>query len=289
MDFKKWLIFSNLLTITALVYVLVAKPSGTQVPDNGTSSATATPVTPVGGGPALPGESGTPCSVPVYTATADFEIPTDLAKRMVTKYSTDHWQALYNATSPNPGSRYVDSRSVWFSISKLQGFIDYVKLKAGSSPLSAGGCCGDLGIRFYFAEYDNYLTTAFGLGETIGGYNNYENKTTLLLVPTFKWTNQTNHDFNPLNTTQPLQFGCNVIDTPGWPGGGTMLAMTMNHGGICPPPWPVIQNVTTNCSNNNYLTSGADFMLQKIDQDPQVRSFILSLPSSGSGQGGCND
>jgi len=183
------------------------------------------------------------------------------AKQLVKAYTNDHWDAINTRTSPN---KYPsDSRSVWFSLSRLKGFIQAIETQTAAHLDS--NCCGTLGIRIYFGEYTPELLDSF---KNVPGFNSnnqdYLRKTTLLMIPTYRMTDGKDHDFNPSKTS----IICNAIDTSIW-NAPTIMALMMNHGGIIPPPFP-----SRLC--NVYMGSGADFMIYAADP-------ISNLPSLPGG------
>ncbi len=211
------------------------------------------------------------CETCVQTAdSGPFDFDGDFAVKMVTNYTADHWMAINNANSGN----IKDSRSVWLSISRIKGFINAIE---DSAINKLPGCCCDLGIRIYFAEYDSALIDTFQR-QTNGTFNpnneHYAGKTTVLLIPTYKWTDGTQHDFNPIDPT----IRCNMLQ-PESTWHHPIMALAMNHGGVIPPPFP-------SKFAPAYMNSGADFMIHGVDIEPTNSNsspnpyFYYSVPTT---------
>ncbi len=244
---KKILIITNIITLGLLIWCWCCCSCCFHTENNSTTNDT-------GSNRVIKGKGG--CETCVQTpSTYDFQFNGDDAVKLVANYTADHWEKINNANTGN----IKDSRAVWVSISRLKGFIQTIENKAS---IALPGCCCDLGIRIYFAEYDAALVAQFQ-AETSGNpliaerFNvnneNYTDKSTVILIPTYKWeTDGKHHDFNPL-----AAITCNSVQ-PESTWHAPILALAMNHGGIVPPPYP-----TRYCPA--YMNSGADFMIYGVD------------------------
>jgi hypothetical protein len=124
---------------------------------------------------------------------ADFvPIPLDLLDLetqvipMIQNYHNNQYQNItQSGMSPIPG----DARTVYFSLAKLKSFIYEIENR----------CCpckdelGELGIRFYYAAYDNTMSLTTGPDP-------YAGKHTLVMVPTYT------KDFLDGNPPQHVDF-----------------------------------------------------------------------------------
>lgn len=227
------------------------------------------------------------CAQPVDNGT--FTMNSELAIQMVAQYTKDHWEDVNNSNNSNsnttPVANIKDSRSIWFSLSRLKGFIQAIENNAALN--MTGNCCENLGVRIYLAEYNKDIIEKFN-DESQGQFDpTYTGlcKTTILMVPTYRMSDGKNHDFNPLHS-----YTCNVTDTSGLSWGPTMLALTMNHGGIAPPPYP-----SKLCMG--YKNCGADFMVYAVDPKPVPLTILNASGSSNTVNpyyfatppGSCND
>ena len=140
------------------------------------------------------------------------------AAELIVNYKLNQWQAINNSCPSiqnlkNAGNpTLVDSRSVWFSATELQGFLDDIILAGGN------------GIRFYYGAYTNDIVSdPQNAGAGIGQYNGLH---TLVLIPTQAGAHGMPCDFNldPDNAA-------NLSGTSEYPS-------AMNHGSMAPPPWP---------------------------------------------------
>ncbi len=224
----------------------------------------------------------------------DFKFDGPKAKQLVINYTLDHWEDINreNTRKANeagaslPGSdpsfidlqNMKDSRCVWFSLSRLKGFIKKIEENAAAN-MSTGSnkdqkCCETLGIRIYFAEYDEGLVNAFNTeNPCFNPEQNYAKKSTLIMIPTFRMSDGKDHDFNPLK-----HVDCSSpIDTTIW--NGIIMALMMNHGGMAPPPFPsgsatytYNPGPCTEFGNDpvtvTYAGCGADFMIYAVDPTP---------------------
>lgn len=236
---KKVLIITNVITLGFLLCTWAVgcdEPGTKNEPDNPNNSK---------------------CETCTQTPNGKFDFDGEDAIKLVANYTSNHWLAINNANSGN----IKDSRSVWISLSRLKGFIKAIEDSA-TSKLS--GCCCDLGVRIYLAQYDEALVDKFKNATAndpikANRFNpkneNYANKTTAILIPTYTWDNGTIHDFNPLDGVT-----CGSLQ-PESTWHKPILALAMNHGSIIPPPFP-----SKHCPD--YMASGADFMVYGVDVVP---------------------
>ena len=76
------------------------------------------------------------------------------------------------------------------------------------------------------------------------------------MIPTYRTNLGIDRDFNPMNLTD-CSAGVNEKTFT-----GTIMALMMDHAGIIPPPW-----ASRSC--NNYMNSGADFLIYGVGLDVQ--------------------
>lgn len=289
---KKILIFTNVVTLLLLGATWLSGCGDSTNPNTNQEigPATTTSITPepaklsyTQDNPNFPIEKGElpvadlPTSPPVclnYNApdptVNDYRILSGNAVEMVSIYSTDHWKKINNGNTND----VKDTRSVWFSLTRLKGFIQYIEGRAAN--IGIDQCCDTLGVRIYFAEYDEFLQNKF-----FPDAPNYRYKTTLLMVPTLGHTTppvgstpgyHANYDFNPDFYTGTKIFHCETFMNDSAWSSSTMVALAMNHGGAVPPPWP-----SNNCPD--YAKCGATFMLTKIDPYGTNNPFFYITPS----------
>lgn len=169
------------------------------------------------------------------TACPDSRMPSAVSinyfKSLVSNYRANHWNTINSNLNNRSGQ--VDSRSVWFDLNELKGFINAIETSVANK-CDGKHCDKQLGIRIYFGEYDN---------TTNANYSGYH---TLIMVPTIK-----NSDPRKINTPEEnLDFDYRYLNTckPKCPDSLTTELMAllpslgnadmgaMNHGGIIPPP-----------------------------------------------------
>ena len=232
---KRLLLITNLLTLALLIFFGIRYYKCYSSP------------------PAPPSACENCCQEPdntIATGTSQpFSMSREDARNMVGNYTTNHWQTINASHSPATGGCWVDSRSAWFSISRLKGFIKAIEDQ--SNTVIPNCCDSSLGIRIYFASYNREQIIRFGLD------NSYANRHTVLLIPTYKCDGK-DHDFNPLYQPETARACCNN-DSLQWSGATVMALTTMNHGNIIPPPYPDAMRCT------EYRTSGANFLLNVVD------------------------
>lgn len=205
---KKILVTTNLITALALCSILfTACPEKKDLPD----------VT----------NTCTPCKGTLPPSS----VAINYFKALISNYRNNHWQTIN--TNLNNRSGAVDSRSVWFNLNQLKGFIYEIEKNVAAN--CQGNHCGkELGIRIYFGEYDN--TT----NPTYAGYH------TLVMVPTMKNPNREkwntpeeniDFDYSILNKCQPACPDSSIQSLMALlPDFGNTSMGAMNHGGLIPPP-----------------------------------------------------
>jgi hypothetical protein len=95
---------------------------------------------------------------------------------MIRNYKKNQYQ---NITAPGSMPPVTDdARSVHFSLKKLKSFIYYIENTICDRKSKCNTVLGELGIRFYYAAYDQTMSTGSGI-------HPYAGKHTLVLVPTY--------------------------------------------------------------------------------------------------------
>lgn len=155
-------------------------------------------------------------------------VPMSYFKSLISNYRNNHWSTI-NAHLNNRSSQ-VDSRSVWFDLNQLKGFIHAIETNVAAK-CQGNHCDKQLGIRIYYGEYDN--TT----NRTYSGYH------TLVMVPTMRNEDTTKYntpeehvdfDYRYLTNCKPQCLSAVTPELMALLPSITMGAM--NHGGIIPPP-----------------------------------------------------
>lgn len=180
-----------------------------------------------------------------------------LALTMVKNYTDNHLAVINDSlslaqlrTSVNGTLSPTDSRSVWFSLEDLNTFIQ--QIQDGVSSANNTGL-GDLGIRFYFAQYPEAGSPLWSdkkLSAELASQAQYAGMETLILVPTYNDSNGEDVDFDP-NITDGNGNPLSILDIYD-PNAGNLPGKicVMNHGTLCPPPWPVNGSISTSANHN---------------------------------------
>jgi len=181
-------------------------------------------------------------------ANSTIGLDPNIAIQMVGNYATNYIPAIKMdetiATMRQPANQ-GDSRSIWFSINKLQAFFTQVQNLTNTNFNNPGW---ELGIRFYFAQYPGTNDPCWG--KTLPTHcQQYAGMHTLIMVPTYN-VNTANPDYV---LTDNIDFDPNFNDGNGMPlnwssiysgkNAPVMLTM-MNEGGLMPPPWPETDPLT---------------------------------------------
>ncbi len=162
----------------------------------------------------------------------------DIVKALVKNY-TDNHLAVINASAAltalrAPGSS-SDAWSAFFSINDLKTFIDQVE---SNTYVKCNDVSGELGIRFYYAEYPAYDSPLWGTPGLPASLQQYAGMHTLLLVPTYRDDSSGNNvDFDPTCATPagiPIPLPVVFSNLPGPNGSNVMM---MDHAGLIPPPF----------------------------------------------------
>ena len=115
---------------------------------------------------------------------------------MVAKYSDTQ---LYNIQNASNNAVQQDAKSIWFELETLKRFLYHVEnnIKKNNVTISSE----KLGIRIYYAAYPkNEAMRQLSQDQTDPSFTMntaYENKHTLVMIPTIADSNGNNFDFNP--------------------------------------------------------------------------------------------
>lgn len=168
--------------------------------------------------------------------------------------NADDGLAALRQTNPQMG-RESDSRCVWFPVNQLLKFLLEVKIQAGAT------CSGSvdtetLGVRIYYSEYPAADDGSWTDGTFPGSLVQYAGMHTIVFVPTYN-NKGIDTDFDPMNARNtnagpmPMNGVC----------GTTPLSLMLNHGSMCPPPFPVVNSMTGGAQMDFYSsTTGAFFL-----------------------------
>lgn len=185
----------------------------------------------------------------------------NFATQLVRNYTNNHLPIINQGMTNNNPTFTGDSRAVWFPIDVLKQFINEIEgntyEKCDIAKLQAGAI--KLGIRIYFGEYPaNNSANQWFWSQCPATINaaQYENKHTLLMVPTYNdGTNTANTDFDPWHFNIPsnnsnvtpdrigdvlnfLSQGAKANLLTGTTATTETKVLMLNHGGIIPPPYP---------------------------------------------------
>jgi hypothetical protein len=129
------------------------------------------------------------------------------------------------------GNLVDDSRAIWFSLSRLKGFIEEIER------VNCRNSCDTtlaLGVRMYFGVYpdpNEFPEIARG-----GNSDNLQNRHTIFMIPTYDDSLGFHRDFDP----RQVQSYC----SPPPPDGPSIISLStlidksaMNHGDFIPPPY----------------------------------------------------
>lgn len=191
-----------------------------------------------------------------YSTQPPAVLTTDLIKSMVTKYDATQLDNIQNAASnavPN------DARAIWFDLETLKKFL--YQVEHGVNTNYAQSQNKKIGIRIYYAAYpknNDMRTFSTSQSDPNFTYNPaYENKHTLVMIPTIAGADGANYDFNPLdvntyngfvnmdpknkyafvnNTYSTLSLGpAAENDTTSGTGTSPSGTSARNHGTLTPP------------------------------------------------------
>ena len=226
------LIITNVLTLLALIYLLV------------TNSQT----------------NGNNIVIDPQTLgfTDTYTMSSATAFNLISNY-TNHHLPVIQSSGPLAARRTQgiesDSRSIWFPANQMLRFL--LDLKAQTS-ITCGGTVNaeQLGIRLYYAEYPEFTnewrnTPASKSPIDGSSLKQYAGMHTIVMVPTYRDGNGKNVDFDPSNAGNSTSNGpksmADVVTA-------NSPAMMLNHGSMCPPPFP------DNATITYYDKSGAFFL-----------------------------
>ncbi|MEO8769716.1 MAG: hypothetical protein ABI402_06520 [Ferruginibacter sp.] len=140
------------------------------------------------------------------------------------------------------GTNQDDAHSVWLDLDSLKRFIWEVESR------SCGVNCKDskakLGIRIYYGRYPATGVNAGTNTDLSVLSEEYENRHTVFMVPTYSFNGNEPTDYNAFDT-----FNIKKCTYPEIFAGDTMLVLSggltgrqtaQNHGGLCPPLCPSV-------------------------------------------------
>jgi hypothetical protein len=140
--------------------------------------------------------SATICSN--YETEPPVVLTTDLVKSMVGTYGSNQLENIQNApVNPVP----EDAQSIWFDLETLKKFMYQIEYNVNKYPAQSEN--KKIGVRIYYAAYPkNALMRDFANHQTDPNFSynpDYENKHTLVMIPTITGADGNNYDFNPLD------------------------------------------------------------------------------------------
>jgi len=143
-------------------------------------------------------------------AFASHTIPLDAVKSMISNYEVKRLNS-------NPG----DSKSVWYSINELTGFLNDLTLSSENSDLTLE----NVGVKFYFTVYPDQQSNESPYFKGIEG--SYREKLSFVILPTYKDA-QSGENIDILSSAENNIVSKTFLLAPN-------SAIAFNHGGLCPP------------------------------------------------------
>lgn len=183
-------------------------------------------------------------------------LTTEMVKSMVGTYATNQLYNIQNATTnavPN------DARAIWFDLETLKKFLYHIEHNVGNNYAQSQG--KKIGVRIYYSAYPkNTEMRELSTSQADPNFTfnpSYENKHTLVMIPTISGADGANYDFNPLDvntyngfvnmdtknkysfinssySTLILGPGAEIVNQTGG-NGGTNNTVARNHGALTPP------------------------------------------------------